>query len=363
MNLALTKSIKVLLFLFLLFAILIYAKPFLVPVVFASLLSMLLLPLSVKLENWGLNKTWSIVLSILALVTFLAGIIGLLVWQVSDMLSNASSIEENINEKITQIRDYITNSLKIPPQKQQEIIQKQQSSSSSKMANAISKSLSSMGTLLTNLLLVLIYVFLFMFFRAHLKKFVLQLVHQDKKHTAIDIIENSRKVAQKYITGLGLMIVCLWIMYGIGFSIVGVKSPIFFAILCGLLEIVPFIGNLIGTLLTILLTLAQGGDMSTVIGIVITYGLVQFTQSYIIEPLVVGKEVSINPLFTIMGIVGGELIWGIPGMILSIPVLGILKIVFDRIEMLKPYGFLIGETKNNGDTNIITKIKSKIFKR
>ena len=158
-------------------------------------------------------------------------------------------------------------------------------------------------------------------------------------------MQNSRKVAQKYITGMMLMIVGLWIMYSIGFAISGVKNFFFFAILCGLLEIVPFVGNLIGNVLTVVVTLAQGGSMNVVLGILITYALVQFIQSYILEPVVVGSEVSIHPVFTIIGIILGEFLWGIPGMILAIPIMGIIKIVCDHIEPLKPFGFLIGEEK------------------
>jgi predicted PurR-regulated permease PerM len=131
-------------------------------------------------------------------------------------------------------------------------------------------------------------------------------------------------------------------MYSIGFSIVGVRYAVFFAILCGLLEIVPFIGNLTGSLLAIMMVLIQGGGLGMVIGVVITYAAVQFLQTYILEPLVVGAEVNLNPLFTIIILVAGELIWGIPGMILAIPLLGIVKIICDHIPALKPYGYLIG---------------------
>ena len=141
------------------------------------------------------------------------------------------------------------------------------------------------------------------------------------------------------------MIGCLWVMYSIGFSIVGVKYAVLFAIICGLLEIVPFIGNLTGNLLTILMVVIQGGGMGMVIGVVITYLIVQFLQTYILEPLVVGAEVNINPLFTIVILVLGELVWGIPGMVLAIPLLGILKIICDHVESLKPYGYLIGSDK------------------
>ena len=341
----LNKTIKILLLVFLSALILYHGRPFLVPLAFAALLAMLLLPLSEKLESWGVNKALSKVLSILVIVLFFAGIIALLAWQVSDMSQNAPEIEKSINAKVQQVREYITNTLGIPQQKQQEILQKQQQSSGSKLSATISGAFASVGTLLTNFLLILVYIFLFMYFRAHLKKFVLKLVPPQETANANRIMQNSRKVAQKYITGMMLMIVGFWIMYSIGFAIAGVKNFFFFAILCGLLEIVPFVGNLIGNVLTVVVTLAQGGSMNVVLGILITYALVQFIQSYILEPVVVGSEVSIHPVFTIIGIILGEFLWGIPGMILAIPIMGIIKIVCDHIEPLKPFGFLIGEEK------------------
>jgi predicted PurR-regulated permease PerM len=195
-----------------------------------------------------------------------------------------------------------------------------------------------------------------MFYRSHIKKFILQLIPAKEKPNAEEIITGIQKVSQQYLTGLGLMIVGLWIMYSIGFSIVGVKYPVFFAVLCGLLEIVPFIGNLTGNLLTVLMVVVQGGSSGMIIGVLITYAIVQFFQTYILEPLVVGAEVNINPLFTIFVLVAGELVWGIPGMVLAIPLLGIVKIICDHITVLKPYGFLIGQEKKK-KAGLITKLR------
>lgn len=173
----------------------------------------------------------------------------------------------------------------------------------------------------------------------------MQLVPERQKNNAREIITDIQKVSQQYLTGLGMMIVGLWIMYSIGFSIVGLKYAVFFAILCGLLEIIPFVGNLTGNLLAITMVIIQGGGIGMILGIIITYAIVQFLQTYILEPLVVGAEVNINPLFTILVLVAGELIWGIAGMVMAIPLLGIIKIICDHIEPLKPYGFLIGREK------------------
>ena len=95
-----------------------------------------------------------------------------------------------------------------------------------------------------------------------------------------------------------------------------------------------------------------------IIGVLITYALVQFLQTYILEPLVVGAEVNINHLFTIIVLVVGELVWGIPGMVLAIPLLGIVKIICDHIEPLKPYGFLIGQQKKK-KSGLLEKFRKK----
>ncbi len=356
MNDRLAKSIKIMVFLVLLIIILIYAKPFLVPLAFAGIFAMLLYPVSQKLESWGLKKGLAILLSTLILLVVMAGIIAMFAWQVSDISKNSDEIERNLNQKITELRNFVSTNLGISIKKQEEIMKEQQQGGGGQLSGMITGAVSGIGGFLTNALLVLVYVFLFLYFRTHLRKFVLMLVPAGNKKNATVIMDEAGGVAQKYLTGLAWMILCLWIMYSIGFSIVGVKNAIFFAVLCGMLEIVPFVGNLTGNAITVLAVVMQGGSSSMIMGVLITYAVVQFLQTYILEPLVVGKGVSINPLFTIAGIVGMEQIWGIPGMILAIPLLGITKIICDHIEPLKPYGFLIGEEKKNRES-FLTKIK------
>ena len=239
----------------------------------------------------------------------------------------------------------MSNAFGLSPRRQQQIIQQQESSSGSRLLTLAAAAAASVGSLLTDFIIVMVYVFLFLLFRSHLKNFILKLTKPEDGANAQAVLHDVRHVAQKYIGGMALMIGCLWVMYGIGFSIIGVQSALFFAVLCGLLEIVPFVGNLTGVSLTILMTLATGGSSGMIIGILIAYGVIQFTQTYLLEPLVVGRVISINPVFTIAGLVGGELLWGIAGMVLALPLMGILKIICDHIEPLKPFGFLLGEER------------------
>ena len=352
------KAVAIFSLLVLIVIILVYAKPFLVPLTFGAILSMVLLPITKWLEQKGVNKALATVLSVLVLVAFFGLVIFFIGWQLNDIASDASRLEQQVAQKIQQVKQFISEQFGISPEKQKEMIKEQQAASASKTGSLITAFLAGLGGFLANTLLVMVYIFLFIYFRSRLKGFILRLVKIEEKTTALSIVDNAQKVSMKYLSGLFLMIVCLWVMYGIGFSIIGVKNAIFFAVLCGLLEIVPFVGNLTGTALTIAMSMVQGGDTSMIIGILIVYGLVQFIQTYMLEPLIVGSEVSLNPLFTIIGLIAGEILWGIPGMILAIPLLGMAKIVCDHIEPLKPYGYLIGEDKKEKDSKISNKFKT-----
>jgi predicted PurR-regulated permease PerM len=348
------KTVALLLILVLGVIILKFGKPFLVPLAFAAILSMLLLPICNWLQKKGVNKAVATILSILVLVGVFAGILAFLSWQVSDLAEDTSKLEKQVTEKYQQAQQFISEKLGVPPEKQEQILKEQQKSGGGK-SGPVAGLIGGLGGMLTNGLLVLVYIFLLLYFREHLERFIIRIVPDKEEGRTKKVIHNIQQIAQKYLSGLSQMIIGLWIMYGIGFTIVGVKHAIFFAVLCGLLEIVPFVGNIVGTLLTILMAVSQGGDTNMIIGILVTYATVQFIQSYILEPLVVGAEVNINPLFTILGLIGGELIWGLPGMVLAIPLMGMAKIIFDNVDALKPFGELIGENKKEPN-----KLKKKI---
>lgn len=360
-TLSLRRAVLVLFLFFLVFAALYFAKPFLIPLTFGVILSTLFYPFCRWMENKGVSRGFASFICVLTFVSLIGLIILLLVWQLSGMASEMTGIEEKLTKLAEKIQTYFEHLFGVTKEKQQQLIQKQQQSGSGKAGAVIAAIMKSLGSFLVDTILTLVYIFLLLFFRTHLRKAILKLVPVTEHETANAIIFKSSKVSQKYLAGLGMMIALLWVMYGIGFSIVGVKNAIFFAILCGLLEIVPFVGNLTGTALTILGSASQTGGGNLIIGILITYAIVQFIQTYLLEPLVVGSEQNINPLFTIIILVVGELVWGIPGMVLALPLLGIVKVICDHIPALQPYGFLIGKEKEEKGESIGAKIK-KIFK-
>lgn len=337
----LTKAVLILLFMFLLIGGIVVAKEFLMPLAFASLISMLLVKRSAWLESKGLPRWLSILLLIILLLAFVSSVVYLIVWQVTDLEAEISQFNKTFAELQQNLKKFVRETLGLSWRDANELVSN--AAQKDKAPEIVTAVIKGATNIISISIITMVYVFLILYFRTHIKKFILKVVPDSNRDNANTIIKDAIQVSHGYLSGMVKMIVCLWIVYSIGFSIAGIKHPFMFAVLCGTLEIVPFVGNIVGTSLTIIMALIQGGGFDMVIVLVIIYVVVQFLQTYILEPFLVGSEVNLNPFFTIISLILGEAIWGIPGMILAIPTLGVVKIVCDNIEELKPYGFLFGQ--------------------
>ena len=315
------------------------AKYFLIPLCIGGILATLFLPFCNWLESKKIAKSIAVFICFTIVLLVILLLISAVSWKISALLNDLTLIKQKALEITNQIQKYIFNHLNITIEEQFSILKNEQPSYTT-VFHIIFDSITS---LITTLILVLVYFVFLLYSRNHIKNFLLKLTITSKREEMEQVIFSATQVSQHYLLGLSKMIVLLWIMYGIGFSIIGVENAILFAILCGFLEIVPYIGNITGTIVTVLVATIHGANPTLIGGIIITYGIVQLIQGWILEPLILGPQVKVNPLFTIIVLVIGQLLWGIPGIILAIPLTAIFKIICDHIESLKPYGFLIGE--------------------
>lgn len=338
MNFTATSVIKKLLILFLIFSGLYFAKVFLMPIAIGGVIATLFLPYCKWMEK-KIPRGVAAFICLLVILIVISSVGYLLFWQISSFMQDFLLIKQKAFERGIHIQEYIFNHLGIAAEKQSQILKKEQPS----VTTMVQVVFGSVRDLFINTVLILAYVFMLLYYRHHIKQFLINLTRPHERRALEKITYNSTHVAQQYLLGLSKMIVLLWVMYSIGFGIIGVHNFIFFAIVCGLLEIIPFIGNITGTILTVLVSAINGADIRMVIGIIATYAIVQFIQSWIFEPLIVGPQVKINPLFTILALLLGEIVWGIPGVIIAIPVTAMFKIICDHIEALKPLGLFIGE--------------------
>lgn len=341
----LSRTVQVLLLLVLSGTILYLAKPVVEPLAIAAILALVFMPFCNWLEKKGMRTTGAALVCGFLLALIMTGIGTLLAWHIKNIGNDLSEIRQNFARLTDGWGHLLHDSLGIGPKKPKNLIASPDAISVGDVSRTASLAIEMFLGLLINLLLILVYTIMLLCLRPRIKEFILRLAPIDQQSRTHAILARCVWVVQQYLTGMSFVIGCLWIMYSIGFSVIGIKNAIFFAILCGVLEIIPFVGNLTGSALTSLMALTQGGGTTMVLEVLLTYAFIQFLQFYIISPLVMQSQLSIHPLFTILILIAGELIWGIPGMILAIPLLGIVKIIFDNIEGLQPLGALIGGEK------------------
>ncbi len=354
----LAKVNLVLLLIFLVIGGLYIAQSLLIPLAFAAIFAMLLIPLCQKLENKGMGRGWATFLCVILLVFFFLGLSSLLSAQIASFTDDLPKIEQQFRYQLSKFQQFIQSNFGLSPQQQEEAVKGEDGSG---ISSTVIGYIGSFTVILANSLLTLVYLFMLIYYRSHFYKFILKAVSVDQKDKARKITSDSTKIAQRYLVGRGILILLLGIMYSIGLAIVGVDNAVLLSLLAALVSIIPYIGNIIGVIFPLLMALAQGADFWIYMGILLVFTIVQFIESYILEPYVVGAEVNIHPFFTIVIIIVGEMIWGIAGMILAIPLLGILKIFMENIDPLKPYAFLIAESKKNSDSSAIKNKITNLF--
>lgn len=335
----LNSLIKRLILLFLIIAGLYYGEEFLMPLCIAGVLATLFLPFCRWMERKKLPKMIAISVCLCTLLGLIFVFISLLGWKLTELINDLALLKFQFTKMGNYVQNYIYNNLNITVKEQLKILKNEQPS----YTNMLQIMFGSVTHILKNIVLILVYFVFLLVYRNHIKNFIIKLTSPSQQSNMQLILDRSTTVSQQYLIGLAKMIFLLWIMYGIGFCAIGVENAIFFAVLCGLLEIIPFVGNITGTTLTVLVSALHGASFSLLGGIILIYISVQLIQGWVLEPLILGPQVKINPLFTIISLIVGELLWGIPGIVLAIPLTAILKVFCDHYEPLHPYGFLIGE--------------------
>ena len=358
------------------FTALIEAKSFFAPLTIGVLLAMLVVPVAKKLEGWGVARGWAAFFSDLILIGFtilLFWVIGLQIKKIQEdwpqlkkeLINQAESLDSTLDQ-FSWLRGSKGVSIENQLRQMTESGDTDKQNTEKEAGNnpqgsdigttSIWSVLKSFFGFLGSMLLVFIYVFFFLLYRDKFKKSIYRFAPEGKNEKTKSILLNSGRIAQQYLWGKFILILFLMVFYSIGLTLSGVKYAIFISVIAAVLSLIPYLGNIIGAVFAFLMAiLASGSGLGPIIGVAITFSITQFVESYILEPYIVGHKVDMNPVMTIIVVVFGEFIWGITGMILAIPLLGIVKVICDRIEILHPIGYTIGEEGIEGGGNIFTR--------
>jgi len=326
-----------------------------VPFAFAVLLSILLIPITSVLERRGLGRINAITISILLAVLFIGGVIYFLSSQILSFMDDVPVMRKRIAELVLMVQKELQARFGISVREQTSYLNSATGSGTGIVGNTV---LSLKDTLFV-LTLLPIYSFLILYYRTMIKKFLLDVFKHHNKDRVEEVLAESRGVIQNYMLGLLIEMGIVALINFIGFQIVGIEYAVFLAVFAAVLNLIPYIGMLIASIFCALVTLTTSPNPADAIWALVVLWVVQFIDNNFLMPKIVGSKVKINALITILGVLIGGALCGISGTFLSIPGIAILKVIFERVDELKPWGMLLSDNiTSNKPSRIYAKITS-----
>lgn len=316
--------------------VLIVTRQLLVPLFFAVLFAYALYPAATKLESAGLPRILTTFFLIFTTVLVLAGSIYGVVLLVASFTENLPQVREQLTENIKAFQQSVQYAIGISESRMDSITESMQES-----GQYVGQFFTATANTILIVGLIPVYTFLMLFYRNKFREFVSMTSASKHKNIVQKIVDQAAEVVPKYMKGLFIVCLILMVVNSTGFYLIGVEYALLMGVIAALFNLIPYLGTVLGYgLVFIFVLVAQSPTIALYVGIL--FFIVQFFENNILTPNITGSYVKINPLVTIFSLVGGGMIWGLPGMFMIIPYLAILKIVCENVPSLQPVGFLLG---------------------
>ncbi|HAY3507373.1 AI-2E family transporter [Elizabethkingia anophelis] len=337
------KLVSVLISIMILGYLAIQGQDLIIPMVMGLLFAILLVPVCNFLEKkLRFNRSISaIVVSVLglALIGFILYLIGV---QTTSFSEDWPAFQKQITAAFDSIQDWIAHKFGVQKHKQLTYINDFAQKSLSTGTVIVEKMLKSITYILMLIGLTFLFTLFILIYRRQLVRFIIMCFADKHKAVVMDVVNSIQYMVKKYLIGLIIQMVLVTILSFIAYTIIGIKYNFLLAIITGIFNVLPYLGILIATVLGVFVTFATS-SAANVLWVLVGMVAVHAVDGNIIMPKIVGSQVKLNSLIVIIGLIVGESIWGVMGMFLTIPIMAIAKIIFDRVEDLKPWGYLMGD--------------------
>jgi predicted PurR-regulated permease PerM len=333
----------------------------LIPLYFAALISILLLPLANALERIKMPRALASLMVVLIALIIISFTIYLLSAQIITFLNDIPAIKQHLAEHYSTLQLWIEQQFSISASVQKTLVNNAAADVQGSGIVYVKQTFFTVAQTVAFIIFILIYAFLILYYRSIIKKFIAAVFVTPDKKSIDAVLTGTKQVVKNYMTGLVIEMIIISTSNSIVLMIIGIKYAIFLGVFTGILNIIPFIGIYTGIIFTVLITLTTSASMSQIVWIIIGLLAVHFVDSNFLMPRIVGSKVKINALMTILGAVAGGLLLGFPGVFLALPTIAILKIIFDRIEVMKPWAMLLGDESDFPGKRMVKKINDKLM--
>ena len=309
-----------------------------VPIAFSIIIAILLNPLVVRLRRAKVNKVVAIIIAIALALAVVTGLIYFLSSQLMSFSEQLPELQRRFGILTAQLQHWIASTFSISVAKQTTMVRDAASSSQELLGQAAGSAIS----MVINIVLIPVYVFVILFYKELFLSFIHQ-VFSRETYKVEQVLGETKLAIQSYMVGLLLEAMAVATLNSIALLILGVQYAILLGVIGAILNVLPYIGGIIAIALPVMISLVTKTGFSTPVYIVIAYSIIQFIDNNFFIPFLVSSRVQINAFFSIFIVLLGGALWGVSGMFLSIPFLAVIKIIFDHVPELKPWGKLLGD--------------------
>ncbi len=341
------------------FFVMYIGRTIILPLVFAILIAILLNPFVGFLQSKGFNHVLSIFITVLLAFILLSGLLFFIFSEASMFTDALPQLKIKFNVMIETIINWISQTFNVSIEKINEWINKQKGEGLSNSPSIIGKTLITISGVFISIFLIPVYVFMFLFYKNLLLQFIACLFPKEKHGIVKEVLIETKNLIQSYLLGLSVEAGLVAILNSTGLLIIGIDYAILIGVIGALLNVIPYIGGIIAISIPMIIAVATKSPAAA-LWVFLVYIVVQFIDNHYIVPYIVASKVKINALISIIVVLTGGALWGYAGMFLSIPLTAIIKVIFDRIEPLKPWGILLGDEMATANKSILLFRKKKI---
>ncbi|GAA4437239.1 AI-2E family transporter [Ravibacter arvi] len=318
----------------------------LVPLMFSILIAISLFPVCRFLENLRLSRLSASLLSVFFAAILLGGLIWFLVHQVIVINSDAAAIQTKFMRIFDEIQQWVSTRFGIDQSQVTDRLKEALNKGISNAGTYLTTAFNSVGGILAGVIIVPLFTFFLLYYRDFFRDFFFLAFESTPNETIHEVLNKIYYAVQSYLLGLVTVMGIVAVLNTVGLWFLGIQYAWFFGIFASLLMLLPYIGIAIGSILPAIFALATKDSAWYAVGVIGWFQVVQFLEGNIITPNIVGSKVSINPLMAVIALLLGGMLFGLAGLILALPITAVLKVFFDAIPSMKPYGFLIGEPES-----------------
>jgi predicted PurR-regulated permease PerM len=311
-----------------------------IPIIYACILAVLLNPVINFFVRFKINRMLAIVITVAFALIFIIFVFYLIFSQFAQFTESFPIMKEKFLAGNEELINWVSKQTKIDEFRIQEYLTKTKDAQIEQYA--VGENFLKIGQVVMTIILLPVYTVMILYYKNLIINFIRSLFQFHNYLAVSEVLENTKKIIQTYIVGLFIETIIVAVLNSIGLLIIGMEYAILLGSLGAILNVIPYVGAIIAATIFMVIALLTMSPIY-MLYVLIMYALIQFVDNNFLLPKIVAARVRINALASIIVVIIGGTIWGVPGMFLAIPLTAIIKVIFDHVDSLKPWGVLLGD--------------------